>query len=237
MKSNYMKQKIKLSSVAVILFVLAFHKAKAQVTAQDGRTYKTVKIGNQIWMAENLSVSTYRNGDSILYKQEKGKKPKFKLNIGWQSMSKGAWCYYETEKGIDTTYGKLYNWLAVNDSRGLAPEGWHIPTSEEWKQLGEFLGGKDTAGFKLKSTKGWEENGNGTNESGFNGFPAGIRSDVGVFYGKGYSAFWWTSSRIIGMLAYYCALHYLNSTFFYKHNISNNNIVGLFGFSVRCIKD
>ena len=128
-KQNYMKQKIILSSVAAILFVFASDSAIAQVSAQDGRTYKTVKIGTQIWMAENLNVSTYRNGDSILYKQENGKKPKFKLNIGWQSMNKGAWCYYETEKGIDTTYGKFYNWFAVNDSRGLAPEGWHVPTS------------------------------------------------------------------------------------------------------------
>lgn len=232
-----MKQKIKLSGVAAILFVYAFGSAKAQLTAQDGRTYKTVKIGKQEWMAENLNVSTYRNGDSILHKQEKGKKPKFKLNIGWQSMNKGAWCYYETEKGIDTTYGKLYNWFAVNDSRGLAPEGWHIPTSEEWKQLGEFLGGKDTAGFKLKSANDWKEIGNGNNESGFDALPAGIRSDAGIFSGRGYSAFWWSSTRVIGMYAYYCALHYLNSMFFYKHNISNNNTSGLSGFSVRCIKD
>lgn len=233
-----MKPSFNVRPVAIlILFTVAFCNTKAQVTAQDGRTYKTIKIGNQEWMAENLNVSTYRNGDSILYKQEKGKKNGFKTNVGWQTMTKGAWCYYETENGIDTTYGKLYNWYAVNDSREIAPLGWHIPTSAEWKELGEFLGGKDTAGHKLKSITGWEENGNGTNESGFDGFPGGARSEIGVFSGKGQSAYWWTSTRVMGAFAYYCSLLYLNNTFNYKHNMSNNNCVGIFGFSVRCIKD
>jgi uncharacterized protein (TIGR02145 family) len=234
-----MKPKIIRPVAILILFTWAFCNTKAQVTAQDGRTYKTIKIGNQEWMAENLNVSTYRNGDSIPHMQEKGKKMTFKMNVGWLTANKGAWCYYETENGIDTTYGKLYNWFVVNDSRELAPKGWHVPTSEDWKQLGEALGGKDSAGSKMKSTYGWEENGNGTNESGFEGFPGGLRGgeEGGKFFGKGLVSYWWTSTRVVGAFAYYCWLSYSSNTFNYKHNMSNNNAKGFIGLSVRCVKD
>lgn len=108
-----------------------------------------VKIGNQIWMAQNLNVSRFRNGDSI---------PHAKSAEDWEKAGKEqkpAWCYYNNEPTNESRYGKLYNWYAVNDPRGLAPEGWHIPSDLEWKQLTDYIGGNVMAGKKLKSTKGW----------------------------------------------------------------------------------
>lgn len=223
-----------LRTLLAVVLIIFWAKTQAQVTAQDERTYKTVQIGSQIWMAENLDVSTYSNGDSILYMQDKGKNG-LKSNVGWQTMNKGAWCYYENENGIDTTYGRLYNWFAVNDPRGLAPKGWHIPTLEEWKQLREALGGKDEAGLKLKSTTGWKKNGNGTNESGFNGFPAGLRyEERGIFGERGDVAVWWSSTKFTGMIAYYSVLSYRENKFGVDFFIKK---VGRAGMSIRCIKD
>ena len=102
---------------------------------------------------------------------------------------------------------------------------------------GEFLGGKDTAGAKLKSATGWEANGNGTNESGFTGLPNGLRTDAGVFGSKGQEGTWWTSTKVLGAYAYFCSLSAKTNSFNYKHNASTNNTVGIYGFSVRCVKD
>lgn len=228
-----MKQKIKLLST-VVIFLLVVCKAKAQVTAQDGRTYKTVKIGNQEWMAENLNVSIYRNGDSISQFQDNGKKMTFKKNVGWTSAFSGAWCFYETDKEIDTTFGKLYNGFAVRDPRGLAPDGWHIPTSDDWRQLAETLGGKDEAGAKMKSTEGWEDNGNGTNESGFTGFPVGWRTEKGDFRAKGSFGYWWSSTKRIGDQTFVCYLNKGNN----KFHFGTLYYLPLFGgAAVRCVKD
>jgi uncharacterized protein (TIGR02145 family) len=106
---------------------------------------KGVAIGSQVWMSTNLNVSTYRNGDVIPQVQDKDT---------WDKLTTGAWCYYENNAANGTKYGKLYNWYAVNDARGLAPAGWHIPTDQEWTVLENSLG--DDAGKKMKSTSGWE---------------------------------------------------------------------------------
>jgi uncharacterized protein (TIGR02145 family) len=106
---------------------------------------KGVAIGTQVWMSTNLNVSTYRNGDII---------PQVQDEDAWANLTTGAWCYYENNAANGTKYGKLYNWYAVNDARGLAPAGWHIPTDGEWTVLENSLG--DDAGKKMKSTSGWE---------------------------------------------------------------------------------
>ena len=116
-------------------------------------------------MAENLNVEYYRNGDII---------PQVQDEHEWASLKTGAWCYYENDPANGKKYGKLYNWYAVNDTRGLVPEGWHIPSYSEWRELIEYLG-EDSAGTKMKSTSGWFENGNGTNSSGFGALGAGYR--------------------------------------------------------------
>jgi uncharacterized protein (TIGR02145 family) len=110
--------------------------------------YKTVTIGSQVWMTKNLEVSTFRNGDVI---------PQATSKEEWEAAGKNkqpAWCYYDDDVKNGTKYGKLYNWFAVNDPRGLAPVGYHVPTDEEWTILDDYLG--DDAGKKMKSTSGWD---------------------------------------------------------------------------------
>ena len=184
-----------------------------------------VKIGNQIWMTQNLKVAHFRNGDSIPY---------VKTAEDWEKAGKEqkpAWCYYNNDPANDSKYGKLYNWYAVNDPRGLAPNGWHIPSDVEWKQLTDFIGGNEAAGKKLKSKSGWELNGNGTNESGFNGLPAGYRYDYGFFNYGGLFAVWWASPVEYTSFAwlYYQAYNFGNAFRYFPTKA--------FGFSVRCIKN
>jgi len=206
----------------IIFFFLFSAIAHSQITAQDGKVYKTVKIGNQTWMAENLNVNTYRNGDTIPQVQD----PKT-----WSSLTTGAWCYYGGKTETGAKYGKLYNWYAINDPRGLAPEGWHIPTDSEWATLTTFLGGKIESSAKIKSMRGWSQGGNGSNESGFNALPGGTRSINEAFSFVGDYGYWWTSSSFDGYSAWNRFLAY------------NNNYIGRstgwkqFGNSVRCIKN
>jgi uncharacterized protein (TIGR02145 family) len=203
----------------------------------DGQTYETVDIGNQTWMAENLNVSTFRNGDPI---------PEAKTEEEWRlanKQGKPTWCYYDNNRENGTKYGKLYNWFAVNDSRGLAPKGWHIPNDVEWTTLIRFLGGETDAGVKMKSTSGWNDledsrlidkktqSVNVTNSSGFSGIPGGDRSYIGTFDDMGIDASWWSSTEDGKDRASFRGLNY--STGYV------NGSLGLkeFGFSVRCIKD
>ena len=111
------------------------------MTDKDGNTYKTIKIGKQKWMAENLNVSSYRNGDPIPQVQDKDE---------WAKLTTGAWCYYENDVENGKIYGKLYNWYAVNEPRGLAPEGWHISNDDEWGILIDRLGGDDGAAIRRR---------------------------------------------------------------------------------------
>ena len=202
-------------------------KYKAEVSIQ--RTASSVKIGTQVWATENLNVDRFRNGDPI---------PQAKTNEEWLRAGENqqpAWCYYENDPKNGETYGKLYNWYAVNDQRGLAPPGWHIPTDEEWTQLTTFLGGKEVAGEKMKSTNGWNEYlgkiGNGTNTSGFSGLPGGYRDDGGKFLGVGGYGDWWSSSETNSNTGWYRSL-YCDDGNLYKSSANEAE-----GLSVRCIKD
>jgi uncharacterized protein (TIGR02145 family) len=181
-------------------------------------------IGTQTWTAKNLNVATFRNGDPI---------PEAKSPKEWKAASdnkQAAWCYYENDPKNGTKYGKLYNWYAVNDSRGLAKAGWHIPTDEEWTVLFDFLGGNDAAGKKMKRNSGWLANGNGTNSSGFSGLPGGYCSYDAKFLSVGYDGFWWSSSKVDESYAW---SRRLNCNF-----SSRNRFKYLFnfGFSVRLVK-
>ena len=151
------------------------------------------KIGDQIWATKNLDVATYRNGDAI---------PQVQDIAAWANLNTGAWCYYENT----TTYGKLYNWYAVNDPRGLAPIGFHIPSEAEWTRLIEYLGGDYIAGGKMKEsgTSHWiSPNTDATNSSGFTGLPGGYRNNNGTFGGIGAYGYWWSSSEIDTYYAWY----------------------------------
>ena len=211
-------------------FLILAITLKAQVADIDGHVYKIVKIGKQVWMAENLNVSHFRNGDSIPESKD------------WISSENGnpAWCYYNNEVANGNKYGRLYNWYAVNDKRGLAPKGWHIPTDTEWKILINYLGGKNMACSKMKTTNGWLKsnyasaginNGNGTNESGFTGLPAGFRFDDLEFNALGSNFYWWSSSSN-RIAAWSCTMDFNSCNIILADDILMRD-----GLSIRCVKD
>ena len=182
-------------------------------------------IGTQVWRVKNLDVSTYRNGDPI---------PKVTDNSVWNSLTTGAWCWYNNDSATyAATYGKLYNWYAVNDSRGLAPTGWHIPSDAEWTTLSTFLGGDVVAGDKLKEAgiTHWHNANTGTNSSGFTGLPGGLRAILGTFGGIGGWGHWWSSAEENATFAWVRTLSHNNGSFDLGHTEKYN------GLSVRCIKD
>jgi len=186
---------------------------------------QTVTIGTQVWMTKNLDVSTFRNGDPI---------PEAKTNEEWEKAGENqqpAWCYYNNYPANGAKYGKLYNWYAVNDSRGLAPSGYHIPSDAEWTILTDFLGGDEVAGTKMMSKSGWAENGKGTNTSGFSGLPGGNRSGNGPFYDVGGDGYWWSSTEGRTLVAWIRTLHY-DDGYVLRYNLNKGD-----GFSVRCLRD
>ena len=215
------------------------------VNTSIGQNIKEVKIGDKVWMAENLNVDHFRNGDLI---------PEAKSNEEWKAYSdagEAAWCYYENDFKNGKKFGRLYNWFAVNDWRGLAPEGWHIPSFNEWIKLRYFLGENEKANIKMKSNVGWDENKNGTNSSGFGGLPGGFRERFGDgfhFWALGTYANFWTSSEGIvdinglpvegtpDQIYYRFAANFplLLEGFSGDLNIRSPKVDGL---SVRCIKD
>ena len=166
--------------------------AKAEAIAQYKPALAEVKIGTQIWETKNLDVSTYRNGDII---------PQITDTIAWKNLTTGAWCYYNNDSTQYAKYGKLYNWYAVNDPRGLVPIGWHVPNDDDWATLEINLGGYEIAGGKMKEvgTLNWlSPNTEATNESGFSGLPGGARlHNNGAFDGGvGYGGVWWSSTNV-----------------------------------------
>ena len=125
---------------------------KELVVKQDNTDpIKTVTIGRQVWMLENLSVSTFKNGVAI---------PEVQDNDAWKNAGRNqqpAWCYYDNDPKNGAKFGKLYNWYAVIDNNGLCPQGWHVPTDAEWDTLVAYLGGEDVAGDKMKAKSGWNK--------------------------------------------------------------------------------
>jgi len=189
-----------------------------------------IKIGSQYWSSKNLNVSKYRNGDII---------PEVNDSTQWANLTTGAWCYYGDNSGnpniaSGSVYGKLYNWYAVNDSRGLAPQGWHVPSDGEWTTLTNYLGGDAIAGGKMKEsgTTHWASPNTGaTNSSGFAGLPGGYRDPYGTFYDIGNLGFWWSSSAYNTSFAWFRDLSCSSAN---VGRYFNNKTIG---FSVRLIKD
>ena len=192
---------------------------------RDGKKYSIVKINKQVWMSENLDASTYRNGDSIRHASTLEE---------WLDASEkqvGAWCYYNHDPINGEIYGKQYNLYAVNDTRGLAPAGYHIPSDKEWTVLTDFLGGEDLAGQKMKSLTGWADSGNGTNSSGFNGLPGGYCFDTGDFDGVAEVGGWWSSSEYDSYSSWGRFLNTINTKVFRGFNDKGSAL------SVRCLRD
>jgi len=231
---------------------------KFKVSASSG--FPVIKIGTQVWTSQNLDVATYRNGDVI---------PEVQGASAFSSLKTGAWCYYDNDTSNGTKYGKLYNWYAVHDPRGLAPKGFHIPSDAEWTVLTDYLGGAAAAGTKMKSSlnlnlsieqidriniinknndrlekdygfrdqpkieigTGWFSNCNGTNSSGFAGFPGGYRSYDGTFNYIGSYGYWWSATEGDSNNALDRILYCDDGSVYRKFNVKR------LAFSVRCLGD
>ena len=192
------------------------------ITDIDGNTYNVVQIGKQFWTAENLNVSKYRNGDEI---------PQVQDAAEWAALTTGAWCYYENKDENGTIYGKLYNWYAFNDPRGLAPEGYHIPSDKDWKTLTKYLGGDNVAGGKMKVDS---QNNGLANENCFSGLLGGYRRySLPIFRNNLEIGAWWSSSEYDKNfdLAWYFRLAGSGDWTGGDYEIKTS------GFSVRLLKD
>ncbi len=200
----------------------------------DGNIYNTALIGDFWWMTENLKSARFNDGSGI---------PCIKDQNIWLGLDSFAYCYYQNNKSYADTLGFLYNWYAVNSGK-LCPDGWRVPTDNEWKQIEGFadtrygigdsiwnkmgLRGFD-AGLRLKAVSGWRKGMTGTDNAGFSGLPGGER--LSRFYGGGSSGFWWTSTEASQESAYYRNLVYSFEL------VARDTHPKRMGFSVRCIKD
>jgi uncharacterized protein (TIGR02145 family) len=207
------------------------------VTDIDGNIYLTVKIGEQWWMMEDLKVTHYRNGDPIANVTD---------GSSWTALTTGAYCEYNNDVAYGDAYGRLYNWFAVDDSRNIAPEGWHVATDEEWKQLEMYLGMSQASadgtlwrgvneGGKLKETgtMHWvDPNYAATNVSGFTALPGGSRHfATGDFNFLGTAAPFWLSTE------YDAGMAWMRNVVNNRGDIYRNYTSKVHGFSVRCVKD
>ena len=202
------------------LSITLFTCGDAFVDARNSQSYTTVEIGNQCWFAENLNI-----GSKII-----GANNQTDNNI----IEK--YCYNDDDANC-TTYGGLYQWnemmqyVTTDGAQGICPDGWHLPTDTEWTTLTDYLGGTSVAGEKMKSTSGWYNNGNGTNSSGFTGFPGGYRGNDGSFNSLGDRGYWWSSHETSGTRAWDRGLYY-NDGLVHRGGSYKTD-----GFSVRCLKN
>ena len=196
------------------------------VTDYEGNVYNTLIIGTQTWLDQNLKTTKYRNGDLI-----KTTSPAT-LDIRDENSPHYQWAYGGKESNAET-YGRLYTWYAVTDSRGICPIGWHVPTDADWSTLITFLGGEIIAYSKLKETgeTHWIKYDTGTNEKGFTALPGGLRNSKGSFDDNGISGSWWSSTEYGTSEAWYRLMNYNFSTIYRYLYLKRN------GFSVRCVKN
>lgn len=199
------------------------HRDQDTVTDADGHVYPVVRIGQQVWMAENLAVTHYRNGDPITH---------VPADDAWATAREGA---YSLPPQPDEPYGALYNWHAVQDARGLAPAGWHLPTEAEINALIDHLQGDTLAGGALKSIglDHWlHPNKGATNSSGFAALPGGYRlGSTGSFHTQGSNGYWWHTMGSYELFAWSDRL------FIAFAHIARDTQYVRYGFAVRCIKD
>jgi uncharacterized protein (TIGR02145 family) len=216
------------------------------ITDIDGNKYHTVTIGDQVWMVENLRTTRYSNGETILEVMDANQ---------WTKLTSEACCYYhdynyiilenhDTYQTI-TTYGRLYNWYAVTDSRKIAPEGWHVATADDWNTLINYAGGKDVAAGKLKEagTKHWNtQDDNATNEYGFTALPGGSCNHRGSYEFISTHGNWWTASASDENLAYAYSIYCFMDGWEWNRSLKSGILGPLdyyktSGLSVRCVKD
>ena len=203
----------------------------------QGYDYATVLIGDQCWFAENLRSENYENGDAI--PTGLSSQPWGQTSIGAVSVYGEPGSCFDFSPDIDACdpsqsldeYGRLYNWYAVDDARGLCPSGWHVPTDGEWTVMTDYLGGVAIAGGQMKTDYGWNDGGNGTNSSGFSGLPGGYRSaSNGDYRNAGSFGYWWSSSPsgLAAMNRY--LIHFASAIYSNDYYLNS-------GYSVRCIQN
>ena len=226
--ANYSKvsKTVKINVTSLIAFNPSL--TYGTMTDQEGNVYKTITIGRQTWMAENLRTTIYRDGTAI---------PNVTDNTTWSALTTGAFCTYNNTTDAITiaTYGRLYNWYAATNSHNIAPLGWHVPSDAEWLTLNNYLG-DDVAGAKMKETgkSHWlSPSGSETNESGFTALPSGFRDYTdGKFIRMGDYCQYWQSTGSDASKAYYCQLNNSYSYLFYTSFIEKTS-----GYGLRLIKD
>ena len=200
------------------------------VTDIDGNIYQTIQIGDQLWMAENLKVTHYNNGDPVTY---------ITSEEPWGSMDEGQYGIYDDELTNANIYGNLYNWAVIGDIRGICPEDWHVPSDDEYTVLTDFLGGESVAGGKRKEAVLEHLNYysdqislEATNESGFTGLPAGHRNtNTGNYIYMSFSGYFWSSTETSSDLAW--RLYLLD----YSSGVGQDTFGKPNGFSIRCVND
>lgn len=221
-----------LKSLITIIILIGCNSVNNSLKNENKQVIiEEVKIGNKTWMLKNLDVSSFQNGDPINQVLtadewiEAGKK------------GQPAWCYWGNDSKYDSLYGKLYNWHAINDPRGLVPEGWHIPSKLEWDELQKFAGDPNNgeAHYNLKDKNGWDKG--GSNKIGFKGLPGGLRKSNGDFggthqyYGTGSVGIWWSNSEVNQNDAWSIGM------FSFDGPISFETLPKICGLSIRCVKD
>jgi len=196
----------------------------------DGNWYKTVKIGEQWWMAENLKTTRFNDRTYI---------PLVTENSIWETLTTPGYCWFNNDEATyKATYGAMYNWFSLNATsnggKNVCPTGWHVPTDAEWTTLTSYLGGEEVAGGKLKetgTTHWFSPNTGATNETGFTALPSGLRGYDGVCYALGSYGYLWSSSESSATYGFYRYLVFNYSNLFGNPNFKQN------GFAVRCLKD
>ncbi len=214
-------------TVTITVFLLVFsNRIQSQnVKDADGNVYTSVKIGTQVWMAENLRTTKFNDGKAITLVAD---------DNAWKALTTPAYCWYNSDVAFKkSTYGALYNWYSVNTKK-LCPAGWHVPSDEELTTLTTYLGGESVAGGKLRETgiAHWEKPNTGaTNQSRFKALASGYRNNNGIYANIGFFCFWWSSTEYAPTAAWGRTL-----------GNSGTNIIRIFslkknGYSVRCIKN
>lgn len=233
--------KTKIILVCVVLLSSAFI-IKTEVQNYEGSNYNTVKIGSQTWMSKNLQVTSFNNGDNIF---------QAKTKEDWLEAGKNktpAWCYYENNANNKSEYGLLYNWYAVNDQRGIAPNGFKIPSKDDWLVLHKFLGTNYAPKLRADGNK-WNDtpsfqSKNNSDDFGFNALGSGMVNGKIGWFGKNNTAYWWTSTGYSNEKAVYVVLASgsknlgIGALDHYNQNEKSDEALSKnYGFAVRCIKN
>jgi uncharacterized protein (TIGR02145 family) len=220
-----MKKTYLIISIAVFFLISSNGILAQTVKDADGNIYNVVKIGTQLWLAENLKTTKLNDGTTIKLVAD---------DNSWKALTTPAYCWYNGDAAVNkSTYGALYNWYTVNTNK-LCPSGWHVPADAELTTLTTYLGGESVAGGKLRETgiTHWEKPNTGaTNESGLKALPAGYRNNNGGFANIGFFCFWWSSTEYVATAAWGRTLGCSGSTIIRLFSLKKN------GYSVRCIKD